>query len=586
MRSNTLKRVIAVLLSAAMLTGMAACSGSGETSSAGNSESKNSGTSSSISSDVSEEVEEAGATEEVEIYWFSSISGWGPSGWENGVTSSPLTDALKENYGITLNIEQPPTDANTKIGLMIASGDLPDVISLDDEATINQLIDSGKIWKMEDFLKEYDPDSHLLEDFPEDIKTAVINKFGDWYSLPSHLSSEDGREVYPPSGQAYVDNVTKGTGSAIMFNQTIMDELGITQEDVQTEEAFYETCEKVKNSGYTVNGESVIPVLFDGENWIGRSMEGAISASFGILPVDAEGNYRRTEMNPGYKNVLKFVNNLIQDGYLDINTLTIDETAKNTYLDSGRVFCWVGNSANNGKKELIPWTSYGPILSSSGAQPVQPVSLQTGAGWIQTFISTDCENPEQIAQMLSFATSEEGLFLNEYGIEGVDYTIDEDGIVTRTEEGAEKFQNDYKNNMALWPFANTDFAWNTTLPPADDTDAGVFNLVSTALGRYEDTYIYDVELVSTIKDNVNTIIEPSSDLGIKVSQIDSYLKSQKAKIVSAATDEEFETEYNNMVDTLNSYSVTEIDDVCNDYYQEKCELSGETIENVNADIYG
>lgn len=43
-----------------------------------------------------------------------------------------------------------------------------------------------------------------------------------------------------------MDNVTKGHNSAIMFNKTIMDELGITQEDVQTEEGFYKPVSWLK----------------------------------------------------------------------------------------------------------------------------------------------------------------------------------------------------------------------------------------------------------------------------------------------------------------------------------------------------
>ena len=61
-----------------------------------------------------------------------------------------------------------------------------------------------------------------------------------------------------------------------------------------------------------------------------------------------------------------------------------------------------------------------------------------------------------------------------------------------------------------------------------------------AFGREETTYIYDSSLV----DFPDTVLEPSSDLGIKLSQVKSYLESQKAKIVTAKTDEEFETEYN------------------------------------------
>ena len=573
MKNKIWKRTLAVTLTGAMVMGLAAC-GSSSTSTSGSSSKAASGSSTASAS--------VAGTSETEVYWFSDVTGWGPSGWENGVTTSPLLDAIQEKTGITFNIEQPPTDADTKVGLMIASGDLPDMISLTDADTINQLIKSGKVWSMEEFLQQYDPDSHLLTDFPEDIKEAVVRKYGGWYSIPSHLNSADERKLYPSSCQDYEDNVTKGHNSAIMFNQTIMDELGITLDDVQTEKGFYAACEKVKNSGYTVDGQSVLPVILHANQWIEQSLDAIISETFGVEPVDADGNYRHMEMNPGYKYALKFVNNLIQNGYLDINSLTIDEAAAKTYIEGGRVFCWIGNPAQSGKKEKIPWVSAGPILADNGAQPVAPINLQAGSGWIQTFISKECAEPEKIAEMLSFATSEEGLYLNEYGVEGTDYTIGEDGIVTRTEEGNTRYENDYKKNIALWPFANTSFAWHTLAGPEEGTDAKVFNQISTAIGKYEGTYIYDVDLVSFRNTN---FIEPSSDLGIKLSQVNNYLESQKAKIVSASSEDDFEKEYNNMIDTLKGYDIEDIDAEFNNKLQENYEAFGETIENVNADLY-
>lgn len=572
MKRNSTYKFIAAAMAGVMLTGLFGCG-----SASGVDTSAESGTAAGTESGA--EAASAGAAD---VYWFSDVTGWGPNGWEKGVTTSPFLDAVKEETGITFTIEQPPTDADTKLGLMIASNDLPDLISITDADTIKQLIQSGKVWSMEEFLQTYDPESHLLTDFPEDIKKAVTYKFGGWYSVPSHMNSNDNRKVNPPSSQVYVDNVTKGHNSAIMFNQTIMDELGITQEDVQTEEGFYQACELVKNSGYTVDGQSVFPVMLHADLWIRQSLDGIIAETFGVSPVDAEGNYRHKELDPGYKKALKFVNNLIQKGYLDINSLTIDEAALKTYTEGGRVFCWIGNPAQSSKKETVPFVSYGPILAETKARPIVPISLQAGSGWIQTFVSKDCENPEQIAKMLSFATSREGMFLNEYGVEGVDYTLDDKGIATRTEEGNQRFETDYKKNIALWPFANTDFAWSTQASPAEGTDGAVMNQICTAIGKYEDTYIYDSDLLSFQDGNV---IEPSSDLGIKVSQVKSYLESQKAKIVSAATDEQFEKEYESMLETLEGYSITEIDAEYNKTLQQNYEAYGETIENVNADLY-
>ena len=62
-----------------------------------------------------------------------------------------------------------------------------------------------------------------------------------------------------------------------------------------------------------------------------------------------------------------------------------------------------------------------------------------------------------------------------------------------------------------------------------------------------------ISIDSSLINFPDTVLEPSSDLGIKLSQVKNYLESQKAKIVTAKTDEEFETEYNNMVSTLEDY---------------------------------
>ncbi len=517
---------------------------------------------------------------DAEIYWYSTVTGWGPTGWSSGVTDSPLTQTLKDRFGITLNIEEPPTDADTKLGLMIATGDLPDVISSANDDTINQLIESGMVYPMEEFLTEYDPDSHLLVDFPEDIKQKVIDTYGGWYSLPSHLESPDMREVYTPNG-LYLDGLEYGHNCAIMFNKTIMDELGITLEDVQTEQGFYDTCEKVKTSGYTVNGQAVIPVVLHANDWINQSLDGIISETFGVVPVDENGSYRHMELDPGYKNALKFVNTLITNEYLDVNSMTLDEAAIKVDLEGGRVFCWIGNPAQSGKKEQVPWVSAGPILASNGATPVAPINMQAGKGWIQTFVSKDCENPEAVAELLSFGSSEEGLTLNEYGVEGVDFNYVE-GIAIRTEEGQQRYENDYAKNIALWPFANTDFAYSRSVEPDDTMDNYYHLVITSAIAKYEGTYMYDSGLLDFTR---GTVLEPSSDLGIKLSQVKNYLESQKAKIVSAASEAAFEQEYQNMLDTLNDYSISEIDAEFDKILQQNFEKYGETIENKNADLY-
>ncbi len=583
MKRRMLQKICALALTGTMLLGLTACGSSSPDTPAqtpDNSAEENSSSAEETKDTGAESAASSGSGDVSELYWFSDVSGWGPATANWSVDESPATVYIEENLGLSLNIEQPPTDASTKLGLMLASGELPDVMSITDSDMYKQLVEADKVWDMQTFLETYDPDSHLLKDFPDDIRKALTDVYGNWYSYPSHMESKNNREVFPPDDQIWVDVVEKGSNGCIMFNKEIMDAVGITPEDVQTEEGFLAACEKVKASGHQVDGQSVLPVVLQCNLWINTSLDGIVSNTFGVLPVDDEGNYRHSELNPLYKNALKFLNTLIQKEYLDVNTLTIDETALKTYLDAKRVFCWIGNQAQQDKTNM-PWVSYGPILASNGAKPVIGLNGEAGTGWIQTLVSKDCKNPEKIAKLLSWASSREGLLVNYYGEEGTDYTIDDKGIVTRTEEGTKRLAEEYDNNVLMWPFANTSFERHTEPVPDPASNRGVEVALMPAFGKNENTYIYNTAVLDFRN---NTVIEPSSDLGIKLSQVDSYLEAQKAKIVTASSDAEFEKEYQNMLDTLESYSIADIDAEYDKIYKEYCEKKGTSIENVNAGL--
>ena len=87
-----------------------------------------------------------------EVYWYSDVSGYGPANWNT--ESSPALDYIRDNIGLTFNLEQPPTDAATKLGLMLATNDLPDIISITNSDSIKDLINAGAVWDMEEIFDD------------------------------------------------------------------------------------------------------------------------------------------------------------------------------------------------------------------------------------------------------------------------------------------------------------------------------------------------------------------------------------------------------------------------------------------------
>ena len=516
------------------------------------------------------------------VVWFSDVDFWSPPLKWNAEEGS-IMGGITEATGLEFEMNIPAGDGSTKLALMIVNGELPDIMSLVDQTTIKELVSSGQVWQLEEFLQKYDPDSHLLNGgYAEDIKKLLIERDGDWYAYASHQTSPDNRKLYPPYSDYYSWINDYGENYGILWNDTVLKEFGLTPEDLQTEEQVLEAFEMVKNSGKTVDGASYIPILVDGSMYQDATLR-TLEYFFGAMPIDDDGNYQDWIQTPESRHAMKFLNTCVREGYLDPNQFTIDTASVQSYMASGRVLCFIGNKANTGAgldQTGTTWTSTGAILSSEGTLPAMPHNSEATTGWIQTFIAKDCSHPEKIAKWLSWMSSVEGMTFCNYGVEGTDYTVDEQGGLVETDVAKEK-KLDYTNTglTAYWPFHNTDFFNHMNPAPEEGTESYQGMLNDTALGRMEETTVWNGALTAFS----DTLIDPSSDLGISKSQIDSYLEAQISTIIMTKDDASFDAEYEAMLEQLEKLGIEDLNAAYNEAYQEKCEYYGETLTNCNKD---
>ena len=113
--------------------------------------------------------------------------------------------------------------------------------------------------------------------------------------------------------------------------------------------------------------------------------------------------------------------------------------------------------------------------------------------------------------------------------------------------------------------------------PEEDSEDYLGMLNNTALGRMEETTVYNGALITF----ADTLIDPSSDLGISKSQIDNYLKGQTATIVMTKDDAAFETQYEALLGQLDKLGIKALNEAYNEAYKEKCAYYGETLTNCN-----
>lgn len=505
----------------------------------------------------------------VEIEWYSDISYWKGISWNSEKNS--VTKEITDQTGIICNMDIPKQNAVQELKVRILENDLPDVISIIDESLKKQLIDSGKVWNLEEFLLTYDPDSHILTDFPMDLKQEIMEEEGGWYSYPSHIRSVDLLSKYPECDPYYFTANYYNNNDAIIFNKKWMQKLGITEKDVQTEEQVYEVLMKAEQWKETEDAE-FIPLLVDGQRYNDSTLD-FFSYSFGALPLSKDGNYQNIMFSDAWKHAVSYMNQLYRSGIIDADQFVYENEEVQKKIQEEKVFCFVGAVTNCGY-DAREWYSSGPVLSEYGEIPAVPIQTQTSK-WLSTYIAKDCSEPEKIAKWLSYMTSEEGMRTHLLGIEGKDYVENTDGTVIVTQQGLADIA-DYQESgvRAFWPFYNATWLDSIVVPPQEDAEYYADMKIRTALAQYKNTRIYEDSLFRTIEAE-----EKITDIyGSVLSSINAYESEQILKMIIAKTPEQFQEIYEETLQQLEYMGAEQLDHALNAVYQQRCALYGITAE--------
>lgn len=514
------------------------------------------------------------------VSWFSGVSTWTPPmPW----STDPQTvqGAISEQTGLAFDFEIPVQDGDTKLSLMLVSGQqLPDVMTTTNLVLAEKLGRSGKVWNLEELLRKYDPKSHLLDGFPEDIKQAVSERDGGWFAFPSHNSSPDARKRYPPSDSYYVDGIKYRNNFGMMINRRILDELGLRLEDVGTEAGLMEAYRQIQLKGLTVNGEPVIPLQIDGGLYQTTTLV-TLQDMFGAMPVDRNGMYRNRILAPETQYALRFLNRSVQAGYMAPTQMTMDPTSVKEAVTSGKVFSFIGNTANTGLERMDYWVSPGPLLSSEGTRPVLWKRRSVGTGWMQTFIAKTARHPEKLAGWLSYMTSEEGMLLHYFGFEGRHYTLNDRGLLVQTEEGIQAQADHTANGVGIfWPFAN--ISWHDSVKQAPSEAMGgnewAVMEVQTAFGKSEHTVNYDTTPLTLPPD----FISSRKEWVAIEERINVFKKTQIAKIIMAENDETFIRLYEAMIAGMKRLGSEQLDAAVNEQIQKQMDATGIYVKGVNS----
>lgn len=453
---------------------------------------------------------------------------WFPTDSWTGIIPEEMT----KNGGVYFDVTRSADDS--QLGLMIASGDLPDVIFTSEE--IDRLCDSKLCWSYDELIEQYGIDWEPSSDRIAIAKSHNANADDEHYYtiIQNYSSSEDWAEasdVLPNIGCGY-------------YRKDIWEALGSPKMD--TKEDVINVLKMVKEQY-----PDMIPINGGGPSWRFSPMavwEG-VNEEY-VYEENGDPVYRDTAAN--FYEYLKIVNEMYREGLFPEENLAItnEDDAKQLALN-GKCFMyeWCARPTNmeqmnTATQANIPEAEWAPLTFVEDNEPV----IRKNAGWAGVFISKNCKDPEAAIKMLAYMNSEEGQHLALWGRKDVDYTLDENGLPQFSDEWKESVKDGdlmtskYNNNYYMCTTELTELYTYYSGVDQEILDAFTKNMVPL-----ENCPELDVAKPSS-----------TSDMGIIKAKIDEARDAELVKIYTAGSDEEFETAYKNYMELLDKIGVQDL----------------------------
>lgn len=322
---------------------------------------------------------------------------------------TPLAKEIDKQTGMKTTYEHPAQGQATEaFNLMIASGDLPDIIQANwYEQGPEKMIDNGTILDLTPYI--------------EGGKMPNLKKILD-------ANPEWDRMIKTDDGRYYVAPFFRGDKSLLNYSGMIirkdwLDDLGL---DIPTTIADWEEMLVAfkEKKGATVP----LAVMAD------TLSNGALSQAFGIYGLEYmdNGEFKYAPMEKGYEDYLKLIKKWYDMGLIDANIASVDAKTTDAYImngESGATFGLVGGGIGkymNAMKDKDPKfelvAAPYPVLKEGDVPQFSVTDLDHSPG-SSCAISAKSKNIDAAVKFLDYAYGEKGNLLYNFGIEGVSYEM-------------------------------------------------------------------------------------------------------------------------------------------------------------------
>lgn len=414
---NKLKKFAALLCIFALVFATACSSGTnGGTSSSGEA---SGGTAGSTSS--------SGETEEkpvIKIYTtdLAKVTPANPA-------EDPSIQYMMEKSGVQLDITfLANSNYHEQMNLKFASDDYPDVF-------LGSGLNVGAAATALDLLL---PLNDLIDQYGPNLKKYIPQTAWDGVTV-------DGKILGIPSP------AEAGSSRILFIRKDWLDKLNMDYP--KTSDEYLDVLRAFRDNDMNENGDPNDEIPFStrqGFDWVMDNIWGM----WGLSPYggfEHNGEVVPGFAHPRFKEPLRFLQTMYNEGLLDSEFLTNSSSIWAQKFESGRV-------GSFGFQPSAGWSFHKRIVDATPDQGINMMTMPTprGTGWdgpvgaeLMTInhsyhILKTSKNPEAAIKFFDWLVSEEGQIFTELGLEGLNYTVDENGNILYDETSEEREQTQWR----------------------------------------------------------------------------------------------------------------------------------------------
>lgn len=308
--------------------------------------------------------------------------------------------------------------ASEQYNVLLASGDYPDLIK-----NLGTYYSTGLSGALSD---------DIIMDLTDDLSAYAPN-----YDYLIH-SNDAETPYYFTDGKVLQ---FMGTYDSFINNQGLvlrkdwLEECGL---DVpETYDELHDVLKAFKDkyncsSAIYMNNNCTITTLTEGYNVATYNVSGSGGAggSGSSLPYYVEGGVVKCSfIEDGYRDYLTMIHDWYEEGLMDSDFVSIEYDPFSSYLsgqitsDQMGVWCTSGEGIDNYTVPVVCMAS--PVQNKGDKQHMTEMTLAPADDITAISVSSACEDPDIAMAWLDYWFSEDGVAFYNFGLEGTDYTLDE-----------------------------------------------------------------------------------------------------------------------------------------------------------------